>query len=154
MRPTILPQVHGPRRTIASFKSYLEAQRAVDFLSDQGFPVQHVAINAEELRMVEQVLGRLDSGRAALQGLIRGGTIGAIVGLVLGLLSEEPTPGLMTRTIFIGVVVGTLSGWIGYALTGGKRDFSSVSSMQAGRYDVVVDEEHAAQAETVLGTMR
>ena len=150
----MIPLPQGPRRTIASYKVYLEAQRAVDYLSDQGFPVQRVAISAEELRMVEQVLGRLDSGRAALQGLLRGGTIGAIVGLVLGLLSAEPTLAVMTRTIFIGVLVGTISGWIGYAMTGGQRDFTSVSSMQAGRYDVVVDEEVAEEATRVLSNMR
>lgn len=32
------------RRTIASYTTYQEAERAVDHLSDQGFPVERVAI--------------------------------------------------------------------------------------------------------------
>ncbi|WP_369679703.1 general stress protein [Streptomyces mirabilis] len=32
------------RRTIASYESYAEAERAVDFLSDQGFAVERFAI--------------------------------------------------------------------------------------------------------------
>jgi hypothetical protein len=41
------------RRVVASFATYTEAQRAVDYLSDQRFPVEHVAIIAEGLRFVE-----------------------------------------------------------------------------------------------------
>ena len=48
----------GARRTIASFSSYAEAERAVDFLSDQGFAVERVAIVGTGLRYVEQVAGR------------------------------------------------------------------------------------------------
>jgi hypothetical protein len=32
------------RRTLASYASYAEAERAVDWLSDQGFAVERVAI--------------------------------------------------------------------------------------------------------------
>lgn len=41
-----------PRRTVAVYASYAEAQRAVDYLSDRKFPVQRVAIVAEGLRLV------------------------------------------------------------------------------------------------------
>lgn len=33
-----------PRRTIAAYPSYAGAERAVDWLSDQGFAVEHLAI--------------------------------------------------------------------------------------------------------------
>lgn len=44
---------------IARYGTYLEAQRAVDFLSDNHFPVQFVTIVGSGLRMVERVTGRL-----------------------------------------------------------------------------------------------
>ena len=56
----------APRRAIASYDSYAEAQKAVDSLSDEGFPVERVSIVAEDLRFVEQVTGRRGYGQAAL----------------------------------------------------------------------------------------
>src|SRR4051794_16070453 len=62
------PGARHPRRMVASYDSYPEAQRAVDYLSDRRFPVERVAIVAEDLRFVEQVTGRMGYGKAALQG--------------------------------------------------------------------------------------
>ena len=54
------------RRPLTSaFTSYEAAARAVDCLSDQGFPVEHVRIVGIGLRYVEQVSGRLTNGRTA-----------------------------------------------------------------------------------------
>ena len=50
------------RRTIASYPTYQEAERAVDHLSDQGFPVERVAIIGQDVRLVEQVTGRMGLG--------------------------------------------------------------------------------------------
>jgi hypothetical protein len=38
------PVAEQPRRVVASYSSYRDAERAVDFLSDRRFPVQRVAI--------------------------------------------------------------------------------------------------------------
>src|SRR5687768_17082866 len=73
------------RRTIASYATYAEAQRAVDYLSDQRFPVERPAIVAEGIRLVEQVTGRLSYGRAALNGAIAGALTGAFFGFIFGL---------------------------------------------------------------------
>jgi hypothetical protein len=61
-----------PRRTIATFSSYRDAEAAVDFLSDRRFPVERVAIVGQDLRTVEQVTGRMGYGRAALGGAAQG----------------------------------------------------------------------------------
>jgi hypothetical protein len=42
---------------------------------------------------------------------------------------------------------------IGHAALGGRRDFSSVSGMQAERYEIQVDEEVADQATEVIGRL-
>ena len=61
-----------PGHPIATYRTYLEAQRAVDYLSDEKFPVQHVSIVGTDLKMVERVTGRLTYGRVALAGALSG----------------------------------------------------------------------------------
>jgi tetrahydromethanopterin S-methyltransferase subunit F len=148
MQPSLMSSSSKSRRVISSYKQYAEAQKAVDYLSDEKFEVSRIAIIAEELRYVEQVTGRLDSGRAALQGL------GSLIGLVVGFLSTTPTLELVIRGAFVGLLFGLSSSLITYWMTGGQRDFSSFSSMQAGRFDVVADDEVADKAAQMLERMR
>ena len=54
------------RRTVATYRDYATAERAVDWLSDQGFAIERTAIVGRGLRSVEQVEGRMSTGRAAL----------------------------------------------------------------------------------------
>ncbi|HEY3436197.1 MAG TPA: general stress protein, partial [Actinotalea sp.] len=72
---------------IASYPTYLEAQKAVDHLSDKAFPVQHVTIVGTDLRMVERVTGRLTYSRVALAGLASGAWFGLFVGVLLSMFS-------------------------------------------------------------------
>jgi hypothetical protein len=142
------------RRPVAAYDSYAEAQRAVDYLSDRGFPVDKVAIIGHGLRYVEQVTGRYTTGRAALVGALEGALLGAFLGLLTGLIfTYDPSPA-MWLLILYGLAVGALIGaGLGAALhlaTGGMRDFSSVAGMQAERYEVVVDEDVADRAAELL----
>jgi hypothetical protein len=54
--------------TVSSYKTYEEAERAVDYLSDNGFPVENAQIVGSNLRLLEQVTGRVTTGRATLAG--------------------------------------------------------------------------------------
>jgi hypothetical protein len=142
------------RRPVAAYDSYAEAQRAVDLLSDRGFPVEKVAIIGQGLRYVEQVTGRLTTGRAALLGALQGALLGAFFGLLMGLIfTYDPNPAVWLLLLY-GLVVGALIGAaLGAALhlaTGGTRDFSSVPGMQAERYEIVVDEDVADRAAELL----
>ena len=56
--PSIPPATERP--VVGSYDDYASAQRAVDFLSDEGFPVERTAIIGSDLKMVETVLGRPD----------------------------------------------------------------------------------------------
>jgi hypothetical protein len=149
-----VPQQGAARRAVASFRSYAEAQAAVDFLADRRFPVERLAIIGDELRIVEQVTGRLDYGRAALQGAVSGASTGALVGALFSLFQLFTPTGSVIAVILwglvIGAVVGALFGVLAYAASGGRRDFQSVSGMEAGRYDVVVDEDLADDAARML----
>src|SRR3982750_1205099 len=102
----------GPTVAVATYPDYASAQRAVDYLSDNKFPVQRTAIVGTGLRLVENVLGRLTTGRAVL----------------------------------IGAAWGAIFGAIAHAATGGRRDFSSRSSLQASEYAIMADAEVAEEA--------
>jgi hypothetical protein len=152
------PRVRQPRRVVvASYDSYAEAQRAVDRLSDERFPVERVAIVAEDLRLVEQVTGRMGYGRAALQGVALGALIGLIFGFFLGLFSLfNPVVSAFYLGIvwlIYGAIIGAVVGLIGHALSGGRRDFSSIEGIQAGRYNVMADEEVADEASQLLARL-
>jgi heat induced stress protein YflT len=141
------PRARTPRRVeVASYDSYAEAQRAVDYLSDERFPVERVAIVAENLRLVEQVTGRMGYGRAALHGVGLGALIGLIFGFFLGAFSSY----IAILWLIYGAVIGLIVGLINHALSGGRRDFSSIEGIQAGRYNVMVDEEVADEASQLL----
>lgn len=144
-----------PRQSIASYATYAEAQRAVDYLSDNKFPVEHTAIVAEGLRFVEEVTGRLNWWRAA----INGAGSGALIGLLIGLFFALFTPGAVLLSLSLsglvtGLVIGAVLGLVGYLLTGGRRDFTSVGGMQAESYDVMVDIDKADEAMRLLEGMR
>ena len=141
------PGVRDPRRVVvASYDSYPEAQRAVDYLSDERFPVERVAIVAEDLRLVEQVTGRVGYGRAALQGAGLGAVLGFIIGFFIGLFSFY----IAILWLIYGAIIGLIVGLIGHALSGGQRDFSSIGGIQAGRYNVMADEGVANEASELL----
>lgn len=146
-----------PRRAVATFSSYADAQRAVDFLADRMFPVERAAIVADGLRLIEQVTGRLTYGRVAANGALSGGLMGAFFGFIFGLFSLVTPLVSAFRLMIYGALYGAL---VGAALTalfhafwGGKRDFSSVGAMAADRYQVMVDIDVAEEAQRLLSVM-
>lgn len=154
---TDAPRLSRSRDVIASYPEYADAQRAVDSLSDRSFPVQHLSIVGEELRTVERVTGRLTTGKAALAGAGSGAAFGALLGFLLGLFTVAPfVTGLALALygLLLGAVLGAAFGAIGHAALGGRRDFSSVRGLAAGRYDVVCDTEYAARATELLADLR
>jgi hypothetical protein len=146
-----------PRRTtVASYDRYADAQRAVDYLSDRDFPVERSAIVGHGLQYVEQVAGRMTVGRAALMGAAQGASLGALFGLLVwAIFSTDPNPSLLLLLVYgivVGAIAGALLGAIAQWATRGERDFASVPSLQAERYDVEVDEELAERASELLRT--
>jgi hypothetical protein len=133
---------------IARYDTYLEAQRAVDFLSDNHFPVQFVTIVGTGLQMVERVTGRLTYPRVALAGALSGAWFGLFVGLVLSLFGGTDAA-LLAAPLF-GAAFGMLFGVISYAFTGGRRDFTSTSQIVAGEYAVLCLAEQAGAARQLL----
>jgi len=136
---------------IASFDTYLEAQRAVDLLSDKEFAVQHTTIVGTDLRMVERITGRLSYPRVALAGAMSGAWFGLFVGLLFGLLSDGSILVMLLPALVIGAAFGMLFGLVSYAFTGGKRDFTSSSQVVAGSYALLCEQSRVGEAVRLLG---
>jgi hypothetical protein len=149
------PAPAGVRRTVATEPNYREAERAVDWLSDQGFPVERVSIVGTGLRSIEQVSGRVTTARAAAMGAAQGATIGLLFGLLFGLFFTDAASffGVVLYGLAAGVVWGALFGAIAQYAQGGRRNFGSVIETRADRYDVQADDSVAGEAERLLAQM-
>ena len=139
---------------IGSYKTYADAERAVDSLADDGFPVQKLTILAQDLRLVEDVTGVLGYGRAAFEGAVGGGLVGSVLGFFFGLLSWiDPLISGLALALYgflLGAVIGLAFGLITHATSGGRRTFSSTGSISAGRYELVADDLDHARAARML----
>jgi hypothetical protein len=140
------------RRSVGTYETYREAQRAVDTLSDRGFPVERVAIIGRGLRFEEQVLGRETVGSAIARGALQGALVGVLFALFLWVISANDVGAgyVLLYGLIVGSLFGGMLGGIFQAASGGQRDFRSASRMTADHYDVMVDAEVAAEAERLL----
>jgi len=136
--------------TVGSYNSYLDAQKAVDYLADQQFPVQLVSIVGNDLKMVERVTGRLTYPRVALSGALSGMWFGLFVGVMLSFFSESGGYFSIVTSVLMGAAFFMLFGIVTYAMQRGKRDFTSTSQVVATNYDVVVAFEAAHEARRLL----
>nr|WP_090346199.1 general stress protein [Mycolicibacterium malmesburyense]CRL78788.1 putative transmembrane protein [Mycolicibacterium malmesburyense] len=137
---------------IGSYPTYAEAQRAVDYLSDQDFPVQQVTIVGVDLMQVERVTGRLTWPKVLGGGVLTGAWLGLFIGLILGFFSPSPWGALATGVI-AGVFFGLITSAIPYAMARGTRDFSSTLQLVAGRYDVLCDPQSAERGRDLLARL-
>ena len=132
---------------------YVDAQRVVDQLSDDGFPVERLTIVGEGVKFVERVTGRLTALRALGRGLLTGLLMGLFFGLLYGLFFIQPVVWLsvLLYSMAFGAVLGATFGLLGHLMTGGTRDFSSVGAMAASEFVVLCDPAHADDARRRLG---
>jgi hypothetical protein len=138
--------------SLGTFDKYEEAQKAVDTLSDNGFPVENCLIVGTELKQVERVTARLTWGRVALGGALSGLWLGLFVGLIFSLFNPPTSAfALLLACALWGVLFGLIWSLVGYAFTRGTRDFSSVSQVVATKYEVFTEHKFAQQAREILG---
>ncbi|AYY11941.1 hypothetical protein EF847_03675 [Actinobacteria bacterium YIM 96077] len=138
---------------VGTYDEYADAQRAVDYLADHKFPVEHLAIVGTELRQVERVTGRMTWAKALLGGLATGAWLGLFVGLLLSLFTEEGWGTIILMSMAWGSVFMMIFGAVGYAFTGGRRDFTSKSVIVAGKYEIYCQHQHAEDARNHLARL-
>src|SRR5918993_1286131 len=141
-------------QSVGIYQTYPDAQKAVDYLADQRFQVQNLAIVGTDLKSVERVLGRRNWGTVIGQGAQSGVSTGLLVGLLLLIFAR---PGsilaLLLTSLAIGIVLGIGFSAAAYAMTRGRRDFTSITQTVATKYEVLCEHKVAAQAREMLQQM-
>jgi hypothetical protein len=138
---------------LGAYEKYEDAQKAVDYLSDNEFAVENCMIVGTDLRQVERVTGRLTRGRVAGAGALSGMWMGLFVGLIFALFDPNSSTWTVPATVAFGAVFGVVWALLGYAATKGRRDFTSVSQVVATRYEVLVEHKLAEQGRELLAKM-
>ena len=92
-------------QSLATYDDYAAAQRSVDYLSDQKFPVEHLMIVGTDLKRVERITGRLTTGRVALGGALSGLWLGLFVGLIFTLFTTSNALATILSTVAFGAAV-------------------------------------------------
>ena len=138
-------------QSVGIFNSYADAQKAVDYLADEKFAVQNLAIVGTDLKSVERVLGRKSWSTVLSSGVSSGVSTGLIVGIIM-LIFTRPASVLVLilSCLALGVAIGLAFAAAGYAMTRGKRDFTSVTQTVATKYEVLCEHKVAAQAREML----
>jgi len=137
-------------QSLAVYDDYASAQKAVDHLSDQQFPVQNLMIVGTDLKQVERITGRLTTGKVAAAGALSGLWLGLFVGVIFSLFGTGNALATILSTVVMGALFGVIWALLGYAATRGRRDFSAVSAVVATRYEVLVEHKHLARAQELL----
>ncbi len=137
-------------QSLAVYDDYAAAQKAVDFLSDEEFPVENCLIVGTDLKRIEKITGRLTNSRVALGGAASGAWLGLFIGVLFTIFTEESAIATILSTMLFGAAFGIVWALLGYAATRGQRDFQSVTQVVATRYEVLVEHKVAAQAREIL----
>jgi hypothetical protein len=142
------------REVVASFSSYLEAQRAIDDLARLGFPVERVNVIGQGLQIITG-----EPARRRWVSVLEPGLAGALVGALvamLGVLADVRGAGFTAAWIGFGLVCGIVAG-VSVDLLGSARHGPSPElRLFADRYDLAVDpgiaDEAVATMEAAEGT--
>jgi ABC-type Na+ efflux pump permease subunit len=130
------------------------AEKAVDYLADNGFPVGNLAIVGTDLRTVERVLARKTWRTVLTQGAAQGLSTALILFLVLWLfIPGANILALLLAAVVFSILVSSLFAAIGYLLSRGARDFTSVQQTVATRYEVLCEHKVAEQAQEMIAGM-
>jgi Heat induced stress protein YflT domain len=148
--PDVTPPPDG--RPLLTVSSYDDAVAAVDALAEARFPVRHVSIVGRGVRTVEHVTGRWSLARTIASATLTGGLFGLFFGLLFdwwGALDSEVSWGWLA---FYGLAYGALAGLLVSLLfaRAGQRDFSSVRTIDADHYDLILTGGERAEAMRML----
>lgn len=135
--------------SLGMYRSYSDVQAVVDALADAGFPVERTMIVGTDLRLMERVTGRRTWGKVLLGGALSGAWMGLFVGLLFTMLSGGSPSALLT-TVLLGIIFFAVWSGIGYALSRGRRDFTSMTATIPMQFELLVEHSSAADARALL----
>lgn len=138
--------------TVASFRDYDGALKAVSQLIAAEVPARDIAIVGTALRSIEKVTGRLGWAQAAWAGALNGVLLGLLLGAMVVIWTPALPMGAFVGMLLVGVAMGMVFGLINYTVVRRRRDFASVMQVTADHYEVAVERASVAKARQVLGT--
>ncbi|WP_375503483.1 general stress protein [uncultured Jatrophihabitans sp.] len=138
--------------SLATYDDYPSAQKTVDLLADEDFPVQHVEIVGTDLRSIERVTGRVTRRKVAIAGALSGLWLGVFIGIAFAVIDHKSGSGVLLTMPLLGVAFGLLWSQLGYSTVTrrGTRDFSSRTEIVATRYEVLVEHNLVARARSLM----
>lgn len=135
-------------RSLGTFDTYEEVQHVVDALADRDFPVETTMIVGTDLKQIERVTGRRTWAGVIRDGIVSGVWMGLFVGLLFWFTSQNVMSVL--SSVLLGVLFFTVWSAIRYAMSGGKRDFTSMTATVPLQYELLVEHTHADAARRTL----
>jgi hypothetical protein len=145
------------RSAVASFTRYADAARVLDRLAAARFPVHRMALVGGDVKLVEEVTGRLTALRCAVFGAVGGAWVGVLMGM-FAVVAQRPEPAAGATLLVWGMALGTCFGAVlggaAYRAAGRDRDFTSRRHLVAGRYELYADVEVAEPALRLLMRLR
>jgi hypothetical protein len=139
--------------TVASFKDYDAAQKAVSRLIAAEVPAADIAIVGTALRSVEKVTGRLGYAQAAWSGAVNGVLLGLLFAAMVVIWSPGLPISAFAGVLLVGIAFGMLFRLISYAMLRRRRDFASVMQVSADHYEVTVLPRSVGKARQSLGAV-
>lgn len=136
-------------RSLGVYSTYQEVQAVVDTLADNAFPVQRTMIVGTDLKLMERVTGRKTWGKVIGQGVLSGLWMGLFLGLLLMFISQSSLA-IVVTSVLMGIVFFTVWSAVSYAMTGGKRDFTSMVATIPMQYELMVEHTNAEEARRIL----
>lgn len=140
--------------SVAIYDTAEDAQRAVDYLADNHFPVQNLAIVGTDLKQVERVTGELTWARVIGGGAMSGVSLGLIYALFLYFVAPDLGATAFLLGMGLGVVTGMITASISYGASKGRKDYSSMSQIVATHYEILGEAEVAGEARRLLSAGR
>jgi len=137
---------------LVEYSRYVDAQRAVDTLSDEKFQMNGVTIVWSGLRKVEHVTGRRTVATAARDGLMSGAWFGLIIGLLFSAFTEGSESTIATVLIYSIVGAITVAAFQAFQhwAQRGTRDFSTIGQLDAEQYEIWVEPDRLTAAQSIL----
>ena len=136
-------------QSLGTFREYYDVQKLVDTLADNDFPVQNTMIVGTDLKLIERVTGKKSWGRVIVSGMLSGAWMGLFIGLLLSLFTEQWLT-IIAQSVLMGAVFFTVWAVIGHAMSGGQRDFTSMTTTVPMQYELLVEHRHVMQARRIL----
>lgn len=141
--------------SVCVFTKYEDAQRCVDYLADQSFPVENLAIVGTDLRQYERVVAKKGWGGVLAQGAVSGLLNGLFFAVMLWLLQITLTMwSSLLWGLLLGVAFGVIAAAIGHLVRRNtERDFESITQTFARSYEVLCEHKEAEHARSLLAQM-